>query len=381
MVRDLSDALCNYLAKLYYLSQYRHTRYHKFREIHISDLASCPIKVILDRVFSVTPPCRLLYYMREGLEWENKAIESLKMMFPKGEAWKSITWETSIAGIEWKIVGTPDLYSYDDRLIVEVKWTRFSPREIVFIMRNKTIIGKTAWRDFEYFYYSRINKVWDSWYVQVVGYLYLIEKVMGARFTGYIYANRGDRIDLLRVPSDEVDKLRDFIEQQLRRLASLFDYYIPQIYPPHHNLETIIWEDLREVYCMLWKDPKLYSMVEYQCRLCPYGWILACPGLIPLRTFYSKEMGRLWDPEELERLRLLMGFSPSLQQYMKSRSEEIYNMLVNAKKEDLPKILWKFYADEFNNAEFIAGMIRAVRDDCKFAWRLRPPYGKTIILR
>jgi len=379
LLRDVSDALCNHLAKLYHLSQYRNTRYHRFREIHISDLASCPIKSLLSRVFEVTPPCRLLYYMREGLEWETKAIESLKEIFPTGEAWKHIEKEVTILGIDWKVIGTPDLYDYNNKTIVEIKWTRFSKHAIMEIMRNKEYIMSWAFPGFKYWEYPRAYKVWDSWFIQVMGYLWLIEKSLGRRFEAYLYVNRDHDIDLLKVHRTQENEMWEFLEQQLNRMASLLKYYIPKIYPPQHSIEKIVWRELREVYCMIWKDPKLYSMVEYQCRLCPFAWINTCPGVIPVRKFSSKKFGRLWDYEEVEHLRMIMGFSDSLQRYIQRLDPELYEMLINAKREDYPKIL-TYLMYNHNESYFIGTMIRMVKQDCQYAFRIRPPRTKTIKL-
>lgn len=379
LLRDVSDSLCNHLAKLYHLSQYRNTRYHKFREIHVSDLASCPIKMILSRVFEVTPPCRLLYYIREGLEWETKAIESLKQNFPNGEAWKPIKKEMTILGIDWKIIGTPDLYDYASRSVVEIKWSRFSKNAIMEIMRNKEYIMSWAFPGFKYWEYPRVMKVWDSWFIQVMGYLWLIEKVLGARFKAYIYANRDHDISLLEVKRIQEREVIEFIEKQLNRIASMLKYYIPKIYPPQHSLEKIVWRELRDVYCMIWKDPKLYSLVEYQCRLCPFAWTNTCPGVIPVRKFKSKTYGKLWDFEEIERLRFLMGISDSLQRFIQRTDERLYDMLINAKRDDYPKIL-AYLMFNYNDSAFIGTMIRMVRKDCQYAFRLRPPRTKTIKL-
>lgn len=377
----ISDSMCNYLAKLYHLSQYRNTRYHKFDEIHISDLAACPIKLILNRLFEPTPPCRLLYYMREGLEWENKAIEGIKQSFPRGQAWRELTIKKRMINMDWKIVGTPDFFSTYDRAIIEIKWTRFNKWAIREIITYKTIIGEKVWSNFTYWRFSRYYYVWDSWFVQIMGYLYLAKQLFGeGGYDGYIYANRGHDISLIKVKVFDQDKhIFDFIENQIRRSAALLSYYVPKIYTPHVNLEDVFFTVLREVYCGLYKDPKLYQQVEYQCRLCPYAWLGVCPGLIPLRTFSSRRVGRLWDIEEVERIRILMGMSDALQLYIRNKDLHLYNMLINAKKEDL-KDIYSYMVHYYNDSDFIADMIKAVKEDCQFAFRLRPPRTRTIRL-
>jgi len=378
---EVDHETCNYLARLYHERQSKHTRYHKFDEIHVSDIIDCPVKVVVFRVFEITPPCRLLYYMKEGLEWEKTALGALQQMFPTGRIYDRKEVPRMLTPyLIYKLVGTPDFVAPGMR-IIEVKWTRFAPWDIRQIFVNKLYILDEVknrvpeFRNADYPTECKKKLIFPGWYYQLAGYYFFTHR----NYATYLYANRGHHIQLIKVDINEED--RDFLETQLSRVLWTLRYYKDKLYLPlaKHPLEKLAWDELRHAYELIWKDWRLYLLVEYRCRYCPLAYIKTCPGVVPLKLFWNRKIKWLWAVEEIERLRFLCGLSYHLQEYIKSVDPELYELITRGTRADLRKIRGLLRA-RHNDPSFIAGMIAAVKQDAKFFGIVHPVTRRYIYL-
>jgi len=378
---ELDWGLCATLAKWWHDRQKKYSRYHHFRTIHVTDVIECPIKVLVFRLYDITPPCRMLFYMKEGLEWERKALQALK---ESGRDPKYIQKLRAIAitreGATFAFVKTPDYESPEE--LIEIKWTRWSPKEIWRIILAKQTLAEHIWGRGTYYPPIAVNlRIWPTWIYQVVGYLYFNE-LAGKPLPPkrYIFAQRHDHVDLIeiRFRPGEYDWFKRKFEEKLRKTAHLFKQYHDWFFAPMHRLESIVYEELAPIYREIWRNGELYAEIEYKCRLCPLMYVGCCPGLIPLRRF------RFWAPDELEVLKNIMRWSPALQEYLhdltitfQGRVTNVRDVLVRLHHRDYPAFLRALQA-QHNRTEVIVEMVKAAMKNVVRAFRAGPREGRTV---
>jgi len=297
-------ALCNRLSKLWHAWQAKKTRYHQFREVHVSDAISCPLRALLMRLFDVTPPCRALYFMKQGLEWEKDAIEAIKMTYRDARVQEERFIVTNLEHRGYRVenmtvIGTPDADVPSYSLLLEVKWTRFPRRSIPEILSRKQDIVTRAggWRITWTFPTACFDlRIWPSWFLQMHGYSWLFRQLGDPREFFYIYANWRHQIDTADVTDYMERRYEDMWYRDLFLFAYVLDWYYRERYrfTPFHQLERVVWTELAGVYWLLWYYAGYYMRVEYQCRYCPFLWLRACPGLIPLRSFWWWSDDEIW---------------------------------------------------------------------------------------
>lgn len=382
LAQEIDWGLCNYLAKLWHKNRVKYSRYHQFKVIHVSDAIGCPIQVLLSRLYDVTPPCRSLFFMREGLEWEEKAREAIRQAEEgKGEFNTPYVTTYRYQDIVYAVVGTPDYTNLEKKELIEIKWTRFSPRSIEKILAFKGDKGVQIWpgpppSGRPLFHYPDMcfrYRIWPSWIEQIAGYIWIFRRI-GVEIEPtdtYIYAQRGTRIDLIRLEHWDPaisEWLRDF-ERDLKWVAKVFYDYKDWMFAPFHRLENIAWDELRDVFCTIWRWPRHYSRIEYRCRLCPFKWIGACPGLIPLRDWWW------WSDDEIYTLKVWASISPEVQMVL-----DRWNMLdriKNATWEDFKEIKRDLH---INNRDVLELIRAAKADACKRSFRRKPIGGEEEIL-